>query len=250
MTAAANGVAASGLPALSIVVPLLDEEENLARYEAELFPGIDRLGLAWELVAVDDGSRDGSRALAARLAAARGGAPVVVHESNRGLGAAVRSGIAAARGELVVTLDADLTFHPRDVGRLLERYRRGDVDLVLGAPAAAGFAGVAWHRAALSQLANRLYQLALGRRLTAVTPIFRLYRAALLRDLELESNGFAINAEILAKLLLRGARVAEVPTPLTTRVHGVSKLNSRAEIMNHLRLIARIVGWRRKGSAG
>jgi dolichol-phosphate mannosyltransferase len=229
---------------LSVVIPLYNEEANLALYPGELFPAIDALGLPWELVLVDDGSSDGTLAAARALAAARPGSVVVVHGKNRGLGAAVRTGFAAATGDRIVTLDADLTFDPCHVRRLVERFDRGDADLVIGSPALAGYHGVPWHRVALSNAANFLYQVVLGRRITAVTPIFRLYRAEALKGIELESEGFAINAEILAKLLLRSARVVEVPAPLGTRRHGVSKLDTRAEIGNHLRLLARILGWR------
>lgn len=231
-----------------MIVPFYDERDNLERIPDELKPAIDQLGLSWELVLVDDGSRDDSLAVARRVAAELTAATVVPHGRNRGLGAALRTGFETARGELWLTLDSDLTFHPRDAAKLLDRFRQGDVDVVLGSPALAGYdADIAWYRVVLSKGANLLYQLALGRRLTAVTPIFRLYRAASMRPLTLGCDGFDINAEVLAKLLLGGARVAEVPVTLHQREHGVSKLRNTAEIVNHLRMLARIVRWRLGG---
>jgi len=235
---------------LSVLVPFKDESDNLARYPRELLPALNDLGLHWELVLVDDGSGDDSLAVARGLARLCREAQVVVHDVNRGLGAAIRSGIAAATGDVILTLDADLTFHPSLVAALVERYRVGDVDLVLGSPMLAGFEGVPWYRIALSRVANLVYQAALRRRLTAVTPIFRLYRAALLAGLEIESDGFEINAELLAKLLARGARVAEVPATLTSRLHGESKLVTSREIRNHLRLLGRLRRWRAEAQVG
>lgn len=231
---------------LTVVVPCHNEAENLRRFASELLPVLDDFKIAWELVLVDDGSSDDTEAVARGLVFLCTEAKVVKHPVKRGLGAALRSGFAAASGDRVLTLDADLTFAPRDAGRLLQRYAAGDVDVVSGSPALAGFDGVPLHRIALSRVANLVYQVALWRRVTAVTPIFRLYRRSLLSEVELVSDGFEINAEILVKLLLRGARVAEVPAVLGTRRFGTSKLDSRREIANHLRLLGRIYGWRRE----
>jgi dolichol-phosphate mannosyltransferase len=227
---------------LTIVVPAWNEADNLRRYSSELLPVLERLQMPYEVVIVDDGSTDDTR----RIAEAMGPAVrVVSHEQNRGLGAAIRTGFAAARGELVVTLDADLTFSPLLIGQLLERFQRGDVDVVTGSPKLAGYGeDIPSYRIVISRVATLVYSTILGTWVTAVSPIFRLYRRDDLNELDLKSVGFDINAEILFALLKKGKRLAEIPAPLTQRIHGQSRLNYRKEIVRHLRLSARMAAWR------
>jgi len=227
---------------LTIVVPAWNEADNLRRYSSELLPVLEKLQMPYEVVIVDDGSTDDTR----RIAEAMGPAVrVVSHEQNRGLGAAIRTGFAAARGELVVTLDADLTFSPLLIGQLLERFQRGDVDVVTGSPKLAGYGeDIPSYRIVISRVATLVYSTILGTWVTAVSPIFRLYRRDDLNELGLKSVGFDINAEILFALLKKGKRLAEIPAPLTQRIHGQSRLNYRKEIVRHLRLSARMAAWR------
>ena len=96
----------------------------------------------------------------------------------------------------------------------------------------------------ISRVATLVYSTILGTWVTAVSPIFRLYRRDDLNELGLKSVGFDINAEILFALLKKGKRLAEIPAPLTQRIHGQSRLNYRKEIVRHLRLSARMAAWR------
>ena len=229
-------------PLLTVIVPAWNEADNLRRYPHELLPVLDALQTEYEVVVVDDGSTDDTRRIAEGLGAA---VRVLSHENNRGLGAAIRTGFAAARGELVVTLDADLTFSPGLIARLLERFQQGDVDVVSGSPKLAGYgAEIFSYRIAISRLASLVYSTILATPVTAVSPIFRLYRRDDVRELDLKSVGFDINAEILFALLQKGKRIAEIPAPLTQRIHGQSSLNYRREIIRHLRLTARMAAWR------
>jgi dolichol-phosphate mannosyltransferase len=228
---------------LSIVIPAYNEADALRRYPAELLPALTALGRPFEVVIVDDGSADETQELARAM-----GSPVrvVPHPENRGLSAAVQTGIAAAAGELVVLLDADLTFAPALIARLLERFDRGDVDVVSGSPKLAGFADdIPRWRVAVSRVATRVYSGLLGGRITSISPIFRLYRREhLLEILPVRARGFEINAEILFELIKRGRRVAEVPAPLTQRLTGTSKLDYRKELARNARLAGRIARWR------
>ena len=170
---------------------------------------------------------------------------MVQHDGNRGLGAAIRTGIKEARGDLVVTMDADLTFSPALVPSLLGRFRRGDVDVVSGSPKLAGYGkDIPSYRVLVGLVSTLVYSILLGRKITAVSPIFRLYRRSDLVDLPLQATGFDINAEILFHLIQRGKRVAEVPAMLTQRVHGESKLDYPKEMRRHLRLVWRMVKMR------
>lgn len=190
---------------------------------------------------MDDGSTDGTAASAAALKAARPEVSVVSLPANRGLGGALRAGFDAARGEWIATLDADLTFRPEHLKALLAAAERAD--LVAGSPylRAGDMASVPWPRRLPSLMMNALYRGLFGLRLTSYTPVFRVYRAARLRELPLTSEGFEINAEIAARALLAEWRVAEVPVPLETRVAGTSKLRRWRELSRHLGLIARLL---------
>src|SRR5436190_130055 len=124
---------------ISFVFPAYNEAENLRRFPAEVFPVFRALGKPFEVVIVDDGSKDDTQAVARGLQETEPAVRVVPHERNMGLGAAVKTGIREARGDLIVTLDSDLTFAPALVQQLLARFERGDVDVVSGSPKLAGF---------------------------------------------------------------------------------------------------------------
>ncbi len=208
-----------------------------------MFPALDALGVAWEAVIVDDGSTDGTAAAAAALAAAHPNVSVTALTPNRGLGGALRAGFASARGEWIATLDADLTFRPAALKDMLAAAEKEKADLVSGSPylRPGDLGAVPWTRTLPSLMLNALYRGLFGMRLTAYTPVLRLYRAVRLRELPLVADGFEINAEIAARGLRDRWTVAEVPAALETRVAGVSKLRRWRELSRHLALIARLL---------
>lgn len=224
-------------------MPCCNEEGNVRRYAAELLPPLDALGVPYEVLIVDDGSTDGTAAAAGAFAAGRPAVKVLRLAPNRGLGGALRAGFAAARGEWIATLDADLTFRPAALKDLLSAAKTADADLVAGSPylRPGDMAGVSWRRRLPSLMLNALYRGLFGLQLTSYTPVFRLYRAARLSRLELTAEGFEINAEIAARALLAGWTVAEVPAALEARSAGVSKLRRGRELARHARLIGRLL---------
>lgn len=227
---------------LSVVIPCFNEKDSVARYETELFPALDSLAVDHEILAVDDGSTDGTLDALKSLAAGNPRLKVLSHRPNRGLGAALRAAFAAAQGEWIVVLDADLTWHPGQIADLLARQKETGADLVAGSPflGPGGHQGVPLRRRLPSLLLNAFYRGLLSRALTSYTPIFRLYRAGVLKSLPLASEGFEINAEIAALFLRAGKTLAEVPAVLSLRRQGLSKLNARRELLRHARLIAKL----------
>ena len=239
-------------PFLSVIYPAFNEEENVKLMPRELLPALAQLEHSrlfahrgsYEVIIVDDGSIDGTARYAQKLAAADPHIRLISHRRNRGLGAAIRTGIKHAHGELLVTIDGDYTFHPRQIKNLLARFSIGDVDCVIGSPTLRGYGkNVPRYRIFLSKGVNALYRILLRKKITAVSPIFRLYKTDQLKKLHLSSNRFEINAEILFKLLQDRRRVVEIPALLTTRKQGVSKLNNAREIKNHLLLLAKMAAW-------
>jgi len=202
-----------------------------------------------ELVFVDDGSTDGT---AARLADAARRDPrvrVVTHDRNRGVGAAMRSGFAATTGDVVVAYDADRTYPAADAERLVAAIESG-ADVASASPfAAGGVARAPIARRCLSRAATFSYRVVVGSRASATSAFtagFRAYRGALVRSLRFSSDGFPATAEILGRLLLQGARAVEVPSELTTRKEGRSKMRTVRATAGHLLVLARLAAMRRR----
>jgi len=233
---------------ISLIIPLYNEEENVLLYERELFPTIASIsidcGEKFEYIFIDDGSTDRTRDLLEKIMRDLPDALLITHGRNKGLGAALRTGIQNAKGELMIILDADLTFRPENIKDLLTGYRKSDADCVSGSPYLNEdhLKNVAIHRLVISKTINGIYRLLLGKNITSISPIFRLYRRSSLENISLVSDNFEINAEILAKLLISGKKVYEVPVPLYQRKFGVSKINIWKEMLNNISLIGKIIG--------
>jgi dolichol-phosphate mannosyltransferase len=235
---------------VSVVVPCFNEAEALEALAGRLRDA--RAALpdpgALDVVLVDDGSTDDTAARAAAAFSGFGGFRMLRHERNRGLGAALRTGFAAARGDVVCTLDADGTYDPGEVPRLLERLTDG-VDIVTASPYhPRGRAdGVPGWRLLLSRGLSLLYAMALPGRLHTYSSLFRAYRRAVVERLAFQSDGFPAVSEIMARALLSGARVAEYPTTLHARTTGRSKLRTAPVIRAHVALLARVAAARLAG---
>jgi glycosyltransferase involved in cell wall biosynthesis len=193
-------------PLLSVVMPVYNECGTLA----EMVERVLAVPMRKELIAVDDASTDGSREILERLAAEKG-FKVLRQERNGGKGAAVRRGIAEARGDVIVIQDADLEYSPEEYPELIELIVRGKADAVFGSR----FIGR--HRCFLftHYLANLFLNLVTNvlynTTMTDMETCFKAVRADLLRSLPLKSDRFGIEPEITAKLFKAGARVYEVP---------------------------------------
>jgi dolichol-phosphate mannosyltransferase len=231
---------------ISVIIPLYNEQENIVHYPADLFPVIDTIGKNTgekiEYIFVDDGSRDKTVQKIKEMADRRTDVKILRHEKNRGMGAAIKTGLAACTGDLVVTMDADLTFRPVDVAILIEKYQQTHADCISGSPylEKGSLEEVTPFRLFMSKSVNFLYRILLGSGITCVSPVFRLYKRNVLKDLKITSDNFEINAEIISKMIINGKTVIEVPVPLLKRKYGESKINIRKEIKNNILLLSRI----------
>jgi len=231
---------------ISIIIPLFNEQDNVVQYPADLFPIIEKIAEqcheTFEYVMVDDGSRDDTFSQLRSVAAGRQDVTVLRHEVNSGMGTAIKTGIAHARGDLIITMDSDLTFRPADVQKLIAAYRKTGADCVSGSPYLEPglMEEVTPFRLFLSRSVNFLYRLLLRGTISCVSPIFRLYRRKIFDEITITSKNFEINAEIIAKLLIAGRTVVEVPVQLKKRRHGSSKINISKEAKNYLWLLYKI----------
>jgi glycosyltransferase involved in cell wall biosynthesis len=202
-------------PELSVVVPVLNERENVERLFPRTADVLRGLGCSYELVAVDGGSTDGTEAAAA-AAGAR-----VIRQTLPGYGGALREGLAAARGRYLLTLDADLSHDPHFIAKLWRARTRADV-LIASRYVKGGVAYMPRHRLLLSRVLNAFFARGLGLPVRDLSSGFRLYRAAAVRELALEGTNFEVLEEILVKAYAEGWSVAEIPFTYYPRQRGAS----------------------------
>jgi dolichol-phosphate mannosyltransferase len=236
---------------LSIVIPCYNEADNASTVERDLI--IVAAALAErtpvEIVFVDDGSTDGTQpaleALCARHTRSRLMLRVVAHDRNRGLGAALRTGFAAAHGDLLVTTDSDATYRFHEIPALLDCLTDA-VDVVTASPyhPLGGVANVPRYRLVLSRGSSWIYRQLVSRDVHTYTALFRAYRRHVLESTPFSSDGFLAGTEILVNAVLAGYRVVEHPTVLHSRAQGTSKARLARTVIAHLRLQARILGAR------
>ncbi len=235
---------------ISIVIPCYNEAENVPALRAELWPVVQRLrnegpGQSVELIFVDDGSRDNTASLIEDTFAGESDVRVVRHKANAGLGAALRTGFAAATGEIVITTDSDATYPFSEIEGLLSHLQPG-VDIVTASPyhPLGGVDNVPGYRIFLSKGASAVYRVLVNRHLHTYTSMFRVYHRSVLTASPHEHDGFVSVAEILVRAMLNGARVSEHPCRLQVRRYGQSKAKVLKIIWAHLKFQGAVLAYR------
>lgn len=213
------GAPSERVPRLSFFFPAHNEEENIEGLVAEALDALPALAETFEIIAVNDGSRDRTRVLADDLTAAHPGVVRAVHHTtNLGYGAALRSGFAAARYELIAFIDGDRQFRVEDLGRLTERLAAADrPDVVVGYRIRRADPLVRTLYARAYRLANRLF---FGLKVRDVDCACKLFRREALEGIRVESDGAFFSAELLIKLRAAGRSVVEVGVPHYPRTAG------------------------------
>jgi glycosyltransferase involved in cell wall biosynthesis len=202
----------------SIVIPVFNEEPNLEQLHAELIRVLTAWGRPFEVIYVDDGSRDRSFDVLARLQASDSRTRVIQFRRNFGQTAAFAAGIAAARGRLIVTSDGDLQNDPADIPAMVERLEREDLDIVAG-----------WrknrkdtwlNRRLPSMLANALISWATGVKLRDYGCSLKVFKAEVIKPLRLYGELHRFLPALASEM---GVRIAEQAVNHRPRVHGKSK---------------------------
>ena len=219
---------------VTVVMPFFQEEALLPA-----LPGVCarvREALAGHevrLLAVDDGSTDGTGAGLAAIA----GLEVVRHPHNRGAGAAMATGLVEATGEAAIVYDPDEAYAPERLAALLDALAGAEVATLSPYHPDGGVDGVGAWRLFLSRTASRLYRWRLKAPLFTFTCAVRAYRLPAVRELLPAPDDFTASAYLLAAAIARGWRVAEVPARLRVRRAGASKMRVGRTIRAHLRLL-------------
>ncbi|HVR97824.1 MAG TPA: glycosyltransferase family 2 protein [Thermoanaerobaculia bacterium] len=202
-------------PEISLVIPVFNEEENLPILAAEIEQAMRGVDRPYEVLFVDDGSTDGSPQALARLALQDPRLRIVRQRRNSGQSAAMEAGFRHARGEVLVTLDADLQNDPADIPRLLDKM--ADYDVVCGVRTRRQDD---WVRRVSSRVANRVRNRVTHESITDVGCTLRAFRAGYARRIPV-FNG--MHRFLPTLLRMEGARVTEVPVNHRPRLHGQAK---------------------------
>jgi dolichol-phosphate mannosyltransferase len=232
---------------LSIVIPCYNEIDKIPKLREELLPIVEQLAASYqvEVVFVDDGSRDGT------LAAIQENFKVdqipqsylvfKQHETNKGLGAALRTGFSAVTGDLIVTTDSDGTYKFSTIPAMVKAL--GEADFVTASPyhPDGRVVGVPAYRLILSKGSSMIYRLLVDWRIHTYTCLFRAYRREVIDQIQFQSDGFLAGTELMVKAMLKGYKVKEFPAELYRRMFGASKAKLMRTIMAHLKFQGRVL---------
>jgi dolichol-phosphate mannosyltransferase len=225
--------------ALSLVLPALNEGENLDRVLPELKKALVALGPTFEIIVVDGGSRDNTQEIVRKHGVR------MVSQRLPGFGGAYRAGFEQARGEYVITLDADGSHDPAFLKDLWAARRKGDV-VIASRYVEGGAADMPVTRRVMSRILNITFGRGLSLPVHDLSSGYRLYRGAILRELELKATDFDVLEEILIRALAAGYRVHEVPFRYRARVAGHSHARLLRFAVSYLRTF--VAMWRLRNS--
>jgi polysaccharide deacetylase family protein (PEP-CTERM system associated) len=239
---------------VTVVIPCYNEEAALP-YLANTLRSVETTlrsaGYKPAFIFVDDHSSDSTPQILNELFEDRSNFSVIRQSENKGVSAAILTGLRASATEIVCSMDCDCTYDPHELARMIPML--GDADLVTASPyhREGGVRNVPQWRLFLSKGASFLYRRVLNSQLDTYTSCFRVYRKSSIEKLQPEENGFLGIAELLGRLDLSGGHIIEYPAVLEVRLFGSSKMKTIRTIGGHLRLLSRLASekWFRKSTS-
>lgn len=219
---------------VSIVIPMYNEEENVLKTLEIVEDNLKNFN-DFEIIVVDDGSSDQTYPLAQEFQSNTSNIHVLKHPVNMGMGRALRTGFEKADGNIIVTIDADLSYDPSYIPKLIDEVN-DSTDIVIGSQYMDGgkTENIPPLRLFISKTANKLVGYAMADNLSTVTGVLRAYKKEVLDSIELDSNGTEINPEIISKAKAVGFHLKEIPVTLKGRELGKSKVRYRKTTISHL----------------
>lgn len=225
---------------LSVIMPCYNEEQTVRT----IIDQVRAVRLEKEIIVVDDHSRDRTPEILREIAAEDPLVRVFRHPTNRGKGDAIRTGLAHARGDIVIIQDADLEYDPNDYYELLRPIIAGRVDVVFGARFLGRHTGMYFWNAVgnkfLTMLTNFLYDCWISDMETC----YKVMRTDILRSLQLESNDFRIEPEVTAKVLRLGYRIYQIPISYMGRKYEEGKKIKKIDGLRAIITLLRFRSWR------
>lgn len=197
---------------LSVLIPVHNEERTLGH----VLEAVEQRPEVTEIVVVDDGSTDATPELLASRAFSKP-THVLTHPVNRGKGAAIRTALEAATGDLALVQDADLEYDPTDYPALLAPFERPDVAVVYGTRTFSSHTAFSFWFVIGNRLVNLFNNVLFNAYVSDLETGYKLLPLELWRKLDLRANGFELEPEVTAKLLRLGYRIYEVPISYTAR---------------------------------
>jgi len=222
------------MPELSVIVPVYNEAKTIR----QILEKIDSVNIDKEIIVVDDGSWDETGKILRDIRFDN--LKIIYHSSNRGKGAAFLTGLANASGEFVIVQDADLEYDPADYIKLIEEIKKDDTDMVLGVRFTERYHGLLIPRLGnrfLTRFLNFLFDVQLNDFLTC----YKLLSKDILDKLELKSQGFNIELEIVSKALKRKLKIKQVPISYRPRTY---KEGKKIRWLDGIYLIGNIIKYR------
>jgi len=243
---------------ISILIPFRNEIESFRNYDTTLFPIVDNIMKGchrdYEYVFIDDGSFDDSGSMLYTMFVISRVSDshylkkfnIIDNPGDHGLGNALRFGFTQCNGDYIIVMDADLSYKPTDILRMLiELKQNPQLKCISTSPYYYGIkskiVGSSPMRIFGSIMFNSIYTLLLREKFTCATGMFRMYHTETLKRLNLTTTGFDINSEIIVEFLLRKERFIEIPSVLHIREVGKSKMNIVTEVIREFKLISKIL---------
>jgi dolichol-phosphate mannosyltransferase len=230
---------------LSIIIPCYNEELGLPNLKAQLQPVLDNLKHSTELIFVDDGSTDRTNELLHELFP---NTTIIKHEKNMNLGAALKTGFNAAKGDLIAAWDSDCTYPPHLLPEMLNLLD-DETSIVTVSPLhpEGKIENVPPYRIFLSKTISQIYKILLNSNIYTHGAMVRLYKREVIDNIKFQSDDFLSVTELLVKAKLKNYKIKELPTTVKVRQFGTSKMKLAKTIKSHLGLISKIVLYKTLG---
>ncbi|KAK6588749.1 hypothetical protein RS030_2270 [Cryptosporidium xiaoi] len=225
----------------SVIIPTYNERENIGIVLELLHETLEKIGVKWEVIIVDDSSPDGTSDIVTRLQKCypEVDLKLVKRSGKLGLGTAYMKGFEYSSGDFIILMDCDLSHHPKYIADFIEKQKENDYDIVSGSRYIknGGVSGWTWKRILVSRVANFLAGFLLQPRASDLTGSFRLYKRDVFETIlnsNMISKGYVFQMEIIARATKLGYLIADVPIIFVDRLYGDSKLGKN-EIFGYLK---------------